>query len=754
MTGRGKISSSPAASGQPQKGQMSEDGVLDLDQVYKLITDRASGRASTEEVEQAVSQLLLQHQQRDEQGFLAASPSASSASALKNRSSNITSDDDKYKSTSTNEKDKIQSDKKTANSKEATITPIHDETASSIIVQEDTENYDDEEEEGGNDGDSDGGNIKKAALHQNTDARSIPKTRKRGRPAKNKESIDQQAQFNPDLYDDIPLGCQGARMMIVFGDGRCPNPEAVRATLLGTRRMMLVAIQDARQTRRKSQALYQQAKSVLQRKGGGDLSFISPQLLYQLQQKDRHPVANNPPCGFGPEDLVQLFPEEMNAYIRWNQMKEEADDQKAAADEDEEEQDAENGGNDPDNDDEEQNPLDGSKASAAAKTPPIAKSTAAAAAPAEVDDQLMRYGHLWERAQVFDARTSQMKKDWYLKFSAVRHQGSFLPRRNNRTLDPNATEWEEHQSMLRRGRQRAGAWAHMPFVEVRFLHWLGFEPTTNTSTTDEGYGNDDTGEAMGEHGSLPPPNSETTAVLAFLAHDFFGRIVEKAIELRDELEDETCKKNCKEKCRAGDEEEGDDDGEDDDKNNSIIHKQLAEQDIARAMEHADIKPIPIFSSRIQYEGQERKKHNVVVQVGTQLYFGPGFEDRVELELEAMTNSARYIRKNAHKNENDDNDGADDEEAEVKWRIKEDLLFERLAAQQPSAEDDLLQQRQVPQDTDPQEYAIMMDTPTKSDMTAIEAEQLPRTQESLDDSTTIIQEPSAKKVRKVAVSKDA
>jgi hypothetical protein len=38
-----------------------------------------------------------------------------------------------------------------------------------------------------------------------------------------------------------------------------------------------------------------------------------------------------------------------------------------------------------------------------------------------------------------------------------------------------------------------------------FLHWVGFDPTS----------------------ALSPPNEETTQALAFLAHDFFGKIVEK-----------------------------------------------------------------------------------------------------------------------------------------------------------------------------------------------------------------------------------
>ena len=45
----------------------------------------------------------------------------------------------------------------------------------------------------------------------------------------------------------------------------------------------------------------------------------------------------------------------------------------------------------------------------------------------------------------------------------------------------------------------------MAVNSVKFLHWIGFNPTSD----------------------LPPPNEEVTHALAFLGYDIIGKIVEK-----------------------------------------------------------------------------------------------------------------------------------------------------------------------------------------------------------------------------------
>jgi hypothetical protein len=126
----------------------------------------------------------------------------------------------------------------------------------------------------------------------------------------------------------------------------------------------------------------------------------------------------------------------------------------------------------------------------------------------------------------------------------------------------------------------------MSAVQVRFLHWIGFDPSS----------------------ALPPPDEETTACLGFLGYDFFGRIVEKSIFLRNLA-------NLK-----------DGGGEVDEREVPLEMKegeQLEASDIERAMQDQDIKPVPLYGVS---QDSDRKQ-------GPQLYFGPGFEDRLEMEME-------------------------------------------------------------------------------------------------------------------------
>lgn len=217
-------------------------------------------------------------------------------------------------------------------------------------------------------------------------------------------------------------------------------------------------------------------------------------------------------------------------------------------------------------------------------------------------------GHLQNRAAQFSERTDEMKTDWYLTYANLR-RGSFLPRRTKGEME----DWVRKRR--EKGESVAGQWSHMSAVSVRFLHWTGFSPNSR----------------------LPPPDDETTQLLAFLGYDFFGRIVEKAI-LLGKTAAETTKINDDIAASSSRGVELDD-GE-----------QLTVEDIALSMKEADVKPVSIFSA------ESNKKNGG--GVGMQLYFGPGFEDRLELELEEALAEPACIEKEAQ--EDQQKRAADDE----------------------------------------------------------------------------------------------
>ena len=119
-------------------------------------------------------------------------------------------------------------------------------------------------------------------------------------------------------------------------------------------------------------------------------------------------------------------------------------------------------------------------------------------------------GHLEDRLAQFDARTEQMKEEWYMAFTEVR-QGSFLPKQAD-ILDKQWDEWRVQQKN-NTGTKKTNiskkseptTWESLPASFVQFLHWVGFQPRS----------------------ALPPPNEETTQALAFLGYDFMGKIIEK-----------------------------------------------------------------------------------------------------------------------------------------------------------------------------------------------------------------------------------
>lgn len=367
------------------------------------------------------------------------------------------------------------------------------------------------------------------------------------------EDLRKQTQEGKDPFS-FPLGKDGKKMLVAFGDGPNPRPSVVQAALLGARSLLQKAIKDARAWRRYIKGEYAEAKRIANmanKKRKLKASKVikgpdetDPSLLFRATAKNDK-LAYNPKCGFDVEQLQQLFPEEINAYNRWQQMHEEYVSSK-------------------------DNPDD---ASLSVKDDKSDK------------EQRGVGGHLEERAMNFDIRTDEMKNEWYLKFSDFR-QGSFLPRRTQ-VEKKEDKEWDAtHRGTGSQGRQKDGNWNRHSPMSIRFLHWVGFDPNS----------------------ALPPPNEETTNVLAYLGHDFVGRIVETAIQLRigssgrPESENAAPVRSVLE---------------------LPVGEQLDLEDIIRALNDSSIKPASLYSSDKTSQ----------CSTATQLYFGPGFERRLEMELD-------------------------------------------------------------------------------------------------------------------------
>jgi hypothetical protein len=284
-----------------------------------------------------------------------------------------------------------------------------------------------------------------------------------------------------EVYQDrislIPMGKEGAKMMTNFGDGSKPILGALEMALLGTRKTFHVAIMDARAIRRRAKKAFDQGRQMhrkLDKASLADANSMDPTMMYRtLASHDS--LSYSPPCGFDMEQLECLYPEVMQEYKKWNEM------YKKSQRKDEEE------------------------AAAAALAAGEEETKDGDTTETKGDEQHVETlgGHLKERAAHFDTRTEQMKSDGYLKFSQVR-QGSFLPRGKRQRKSKDDLQWEKRQKS-KRGRQ--SDWESMDSKTVRFLHWLGFNPTT-----------------------ISPPNDATTQALAFLGYDIMGRIVEKVGE--------------------------------------------------------------------------------------------------------------------------------------------------------------------------------------------------------------------------------
>jgi hypothetical protein len=423
------------------------------------------------------------------------------------------------------------------------------------------------------------------------------------------ELLEQQAyedDEHDEEYDDmiaqIPMGTEAAKMMTTFGDGPRPNPGALQAALLGTRRALQMAIMDARKVRRRLQQDFKKAQnSVTQhsskRRGRPKNSAINalttgttksttvgtpnqapgtryyqraegidPNMLYRALADGTDRLSYQHKCGFHLEELTHLFPEEMRAYQRFSQMKEEYSESKG---QDKPQQIA-------------------SVVDEGSTTTPLSPKDGGEKEALQDDDNLDDQpdgGHLRERAAQFDFRTDRMNSQWYLKYAKVR-QGSFLPNSLRVRRTPTEVEWDKLRK--KRGRHAAGSWENMSGRSIRFLHWLGFDPP-----------------------NLYPPDDEATNALAFLAYDRLGRIVEKAVFLRNV---ERIQKERNENIF--------------DESTSMplwelpAGQQLTQEDVEKALQDPDIKPATVYGT-----GDSTGPSSI------QLYFGPGWEERLELEME-------------------------------------------------------------------------------------------------------------------------
>lgn len=535
-----------------------------MEDVLQLLNQRMSGQATTAEVETAVSRLLT--------AMNAPAAATTPTAATANESSRGA------------------------------------RTSSAGVIRGDSGNYDDSSSD-----ENDKEAQKKPAV-----------TRKRRRSSRIAQNDINGGETKQDDDDDdyeqiisrIPMGKEAVKMMTTFGDGPKPCKEALEEALMGTRRALQITIMDARKVRRRLQKDYKDAQAIItpkwskskkanptvaaaaawqkkqqeddnDTKDGTDkcdqpnnnatpsaspvpktssqlpasANSIDPRLIYRALAEGTDKLSYLHKCGFHMEELTHLYPEEMRAYQRWNEMHEEYKESKAD----------DGGDKDPNK-----------------KSPRSDKDNK----DDDSDEEELDGGHLKERAANFDFRTDQMKNDWYVEYAKVR-QGSFLPsghvgRRGGRSKTE--AEWETLRKQ-KKGRHLAGSWENLSAKAVRFLHWLGFDPP-----------------------NLFPPDEETTHALAFLAYDRLGRIVEKAIFLRNEQYSNKRKKQ--------------------DTNSSSRSlwelpdgERLSKEDIERALNDPDIKPATIYGTETDPSSSSFSTSSV------QLYFGPGWEDRLELEME-------------------------------------------------------------------------------------------------------------------------
>jgi len=571
MTPKPSTSTGESASKSPPSAK--NELATRMEGVLELLNGRMEGQISTTQVESAVSDLLA------------------TIGARKN-------------AREAKDTPKDESSNDGAKKKAAAVRCIN-QSKNASSIKEDEGNYDDSSD------DDEEPKKKKARIAEDKNSDN----------EKEKDAAIPSGFADMEEYDDaislIPIGKEAAKMMTTFGDGPHPLPDPLELALMGTRKALQVSIMDARKVRRRLQKEYREAQALITKynvnkykksdkqnptvaaaaawaseqqqqqsevpsESHGDsdgdsgnesdkneasapskkqntrelpapADSIDPRLVYRALAEGTDKLSYAHKCGFHMEELAHLYPEEMRAYHRWNEMHEEYSESKAD----------EGGINDDSND----NNKDG-------------ETSNPDRAIDDVDNELVG-GHLRERAANFDYRTDKMKNDWYVEYAKVR-QGSFLPSSRRVRRSKAEIEWDRLRK-LKKGRHAAGEWENISGRAVRFLHWLGFDPP-----------------------NLYPPDEETTQALAFLAYDRLGRIVEKAIFLRNENDE---KARSLWELPPGD--------------------QLTARDIERALDDPDIKPATVY-------GTEDSKSASSIQ----LYFGPGWEDRLELEMEEMIASLK------------------------------------------------------------------------------------------------------------------
>lgn len=454
------------------------------------------------------------------------------------------------------------------------------------IIQRDEEDYDEDDDQ----------NNKETMIQQksSTDVKpqkvTLESLRKQKEELEAKDNGFDIASAWKDM-ESIPLGTLGAKLMIIFGDGPRPDPQACALVLLSTRECLQNAIKDARALRRRLREEFQKARAAvnyhkIKKKersviGSEGLQGIDLSMYFKAIYGHDKLCFDNP-CGFDEQQLEMLFPEEMYQYKRFNKMHDAYTKSKnnngKATDGD--------GMDSSDDDDEKEE-----------KNDPSIKSQVG--------------GYLQERLSQFDLRTERMLDNWYLTFSEVR-KGSFLDRGG---LSSEDRIWEQHRKKFK-GRKKFATWETLPASHVAFLHWIGFD----------------------QRSALPPPDAATTEALSFLAYDFFGKIVEKSILMRclkrREKEDQNKDVNSRDLVLelVGDE-------------------QLTKEDIEEALNDTTVIPKPLYNA----------SNSVLTSNAIQTYFGPGFEDRIEIEMEQFTSGTGVILT----------------EEEIDTRKKEDELFSHL-----------------------------------------------------------------------------
>ena len=139
------------------------------------------------------------------------------------------------------------------------------------------------------------------------DNSSKPPAKKKPRVANDTAdpAADSQSPAYLQALDEIPLGRQGADMLTSFGDGPVPDPQTVSAALLGARKCLQIAVQDARALRRKKTELYAAAHSTMTPKKPQKPTFkeeLDPELLYRATAK-YDSLSYSRKCGFDQERL-------------------------------------------------------------------------------------------------------------------------------------------------------------------------------------------------------------------------------------------------------------------------------------------------------------------------------------------------------------------------------------------------------------------------------------------------------------------